>query len=332
LAGLILGIALRQRDVPVTIWEAGHYPRHRVCGEFICGRGMKVLNALNLIEPLSGNGARKATTTAFFAGRNGSPVLPLPEAALCLSRFTLDATLANEFRRRGGELQEGKRWTDSTTREGVVVATGRRAQTRPGAWHWFGLKAHARNVELAADLELHLTSNGYVGVCKLSEGVNVCGLFRRRRNAAQRSPREEMLVGPPGSALFARLENSEFVPDSFCAIGGLDLRPPHDLAPSECRIGDALTMIPPFTGNGMSMALEAAALATDPLEQWSLGQTAWAEACQRIASCCDEAFRRRLVWSNRLHTLMFFSLLHPPLIRTLARWPRAWDFLFSHTR
>ena len=35
LAGLTLGIGLRQRGVPVTISEAGDYPRHRVCGEFI---------------------------------------------------------------------------------------------------------------------------------------------------------------------------------------------------------------------------------------------------------------------------------------------------------
>jgi len=39
LAGLTLGIGLRQRGVPVTIWEAGKYPRHRVCGEFISGNG-----------------------------------------------------------------------------------------------------------------------------------------------------------------------------------------------------------------------------------------------------------------------------------------------------
>ena len=48
LAGLTLGIALRQRGVPVTIWEAGHYPRHRVCGEFICGRGRETLSVFRL--------------------------------------------------------------------------------------------------------------------------------------------------------------------------------------------------------------------------------------------------------------------------------------------
>ena len=46
LAGLSLGIGLRQNGVPVTIIEAGQYPRHRVCGEFISGRGLN-LNLAN---------------------------------------------------------------------------------------------------------------------------------------------------------------------------------------------------------------------------------------------------------------------------------------------
>ena len=37
LAGLSLAIALRRHGVDVTVYEAGNYPRHRVCGEFISG-------------------------------------------------------------------------------------------------------------------------------------------------------------------------------------------------------------------------------------------------------------------------------------------------------
>ena len=48
LAGLTLGIGLRQRQIPVAVWEAGNYPRHRVCGEFISGRGQQTLERLRL--------------------------------------------------------------------------------------------------------------------------------------------------------------------------------------------------------------------------------------------------------------------------------------------
>ena len=77
LAGLTLGIGLRQQGIPVTVWEAGHYPRHRVCGEFISGRGQDVLARLGLLESFSQAGAVCARTAAFYLGRRGSPVRPL---------------------------------------------------------------------------------------------------------------------------------------------------------------------------------------------------------------------------------------------------------------
>jgi 2-polyprenyl-6-methoxyphenol hydroxylase-like FAD-dependent oxidoreductase len=48
LAGLTLGIALRKREIPVTVFETGNYPRHRVCGEFISGRGLEILDIFGL--------------------------------------------------------------------------------------------------------------------------------------------------------------------------------------------------------------------------------------------------------------------------------------------
>jgi 2-polyprenyl-6-methoxyphenol hydroxylase-like FAD-dependent oxidoreductase len=66
LAGLTLGIGLRQRDVPVTLYEAGHYPRHRVCGEFISGRGQQSLVRLGLADWITRHGAVPARTDAFF--------------------------------------------------------------------------------------------------------------------------------------------------------------------------------------------------------------------------------------------------------------------------
>src|SRR5437763_651827 len=86
LAGLTLGIGLRQRSVPVVIWETGDYPRHRVCGEFISGRGQETLRRLGLLELVFAAGAQKAHTTAFFTPSNSFPIRSLPQPALCLSR------------------------------------------------------------------------------------------------------------------------------------------------------------------------------------------------------------------------------------------------------
>src|SRR6266852_4391729 len=90
LAGLTLGIGLRKQGVPVTVLEAGHYPRHRVCGEFISGRGQDVLERLGLRESFLEAGAILARTAAFFSGETQSPARPLLPPALCLSRFKMD--------------------------------------------------------------------------------------------------------------------------------------------------------------------------------------------------------------------------------------------------
>jgi 2-polyprenyl-6-methoxyphenol hydroxylase-like FAD-dependent oxidoreductase len=348
LAGLTLGIGLRQRGVPAALWEAGHYPRHRVCGEFICGRGQETLARLGLREWLERAGAVGADTAAFFSATQSTGPRPLPSRAICLSRFTLDATLAEKFRELGGELRVGQRWPavgvhasacpdrlePELQPEGVVRATGRRLQPEESGARWFGLKAHARNVPLTADLEMHVSPRGYVGLCRVNGGmVNVCGLFRRwDGESVGPQNRRELLRGPTGSPLHQRLASAEFDENSFCAVAGLSLRPYRAVARVDCCIGDAITMIPPVTGNGMSMAFESAELAIDPLGAWSRGEISWAETQSKIARRCDAAFARRLAWAKWLQRFVLTPSLQNMLVRFAARSDWFWRMAFEKTR
>ncbi len=333
LAGLTLGIGLRRENIPVTIWEAGKYPRHRVCGEFISGRGLETLARLGLMDAVRQAGARPATTAAFFSGRKTFPGHELPEPAWCLSRFALDALLAEKFRALGGELRCESRWTETTPAEGVVRAGGRRAQAVDEGWRWFGLKAHAKNVTLAADLEMHVGSGGYVGLCRLRDGgVNVCGLFRRRADERDLPQRwEERLRGGPGSVLRGRLAAAAWDEESFCAVAGLALRPRRATEGEDCCVGDALTMIPPVTGNGMSMAFESAEQALAPLTAYARGGLGWEAARRGIATACDAAFARRLRWASWLQRGLFAPPMGAALL-TAARWSGFWKLFFRLTR
>jgi len=332
LAGLALGIGLRQRGIPTVIWEAGGYPRHRVCGEFISGNGAAVLERLDLLKLLEDAGAIRVHTAAFYSGSNHSPVRNLPAAAIGLSRYSLDATLVHEFQRLGGELHAGTRRPENSFGEGTVRASGRRAQTTEYGWRWFGLKTHATNVDLAADLEMHVSADNYVGVNRINGGqVNVCGLFRGRPGQSGESG-FEFLRGKPGSLLHARLASACFDEHSFCSVAGLSLKPQRAADQSECCIGDAVTMIPPVTGNGMSMAFESAEIAIEPLSRYSRGEINWAEARESIARACDTAFAERLTWAHRLQWLMFSPVLRTPLGKTLLRSDTVWNFLFTKTR
>ncbi|MEI7533661.1 MAG: hypothetical protein WCK57_04775 [Verrucomicrobiae bacterium] len=333
LAGLTLGIALRQREIPVTIREAGNYPRHRVCGEFISGLGQASLARLGLRELLDSAGAQPAISAAFFTATRSAAPRPLPASAICLSRFALDAVLAKKFQSLGGDLVTGQRWREEDFAEGIVRATGRRVQAGQGGARWFGLKIHARNVPLTADLEMHLSSQGYIGLCKLADvEVNVCGLFRRSSGENLPANSRELLRGLPGSPLRERLAAAEFDDASFCAVAGLSLRPERAAARPEICVGDAITMIPPVTGNGMSMAFESAELAVAPLAAWSRGEISWAVARQQIARACDEQFSRRLRWARWLQRFMFMPALHVPMLTLAARSDRFWRMAFERTR
>ena len=332
LAGLTLAIALRKQEIPVTIFEAGNYPRHRVCGEFINGRGLDVLDALGLKQQLLDAGAVRAETAAFFLGKSGAPIRKLPRPALCLSRFIMDKLLADEFQRLGGELRAGERWQKNFG-EGVVRANGRRSQPVENGWRWFGLKVHVKNVSLAADLEMHVGKNGYVGLCRLFGGeVNVCGLFRRNDEMDLPQNGFESLRGDPGTALNERLARAEFDEGSFCSVAGLSLQPQRATGKSECCIGDALTMIPPVTGNGMSIAFESAHLAAGPLAAFSHGEISWPQAREIVAHSCDETFSRRLTWANWLQAVMFSPFWQNILFAFASRSDWFWRIAFERTR
>ena len=336
LAGLTLGIGLRQRSIPVTVYESGDYPRHRVCGEFVSGRGQMVLRRLGLLPELEKAGAVYARTAMFISETARSPVRELSSPALCLSRFKMDALLAGIFHQLGGQLHVRSRCGTDPCAEGVVSATGRRLQPSQNESRWFGVKAHVASnssVDLEADLEMHRMADGYVGVNRINDGqVNVCGLFRAGTDKHRPESKVEWLMGRTGSPLRERLKNAPFEPESFCSVAGILLKPRRASASNECRIGDALTMTPPVTGNGMSMAFESAEIALGPVAAYSGGQISWLEARRQIACQCNAVFSRRLAWARLLQWMMVAPAVQVSLGKYLLRSAWLWGFLFAKTR
>ena len=146
----------------MNLFEAGTYPRHRVCGEYLSGRGPELLGSLVSPEKLLASGARRSLDLRMYRGADSLPSRPLPQPALCLSRHRLDALLAREFSSHGGQLHLQSR-RPAEKAEGRVLATGRRPAVQEQGWRWIGIKAHAWDVSIDSGLEMHLTPHGYVG-------------------------------------------------------------------------------------------------------------------------------------------------------------------------
>jgi menaquinone-9 beta-reductase len=314
LAGLALGLALRRAGVPVVVFEAGDYPRHRVCGEFITGLGSATIARLEL-GPFLADALPHREVAWFIAGKTAR-VQKLPSPALGLSRHALDARLAKAFVAAGGELRAPHRVVDLAPRAGRVFATGRRRGNSP----WIGLKLHVRDLDLVRDLELHLGNQTYVGLSLVEDGcVNVCGLFRRRALAGKGVELILAYLRAAGlSELAARVAAATPEAASFCAVAAVtfDRRVP---AADRVALGDACAMIPPFTGNGMAMAFQSAEIALDPLLRYARGATNWAETCRLIHTALRRRFRLRLASAGALHSF----LLHSSRQRVLGALSRA---------
>jgi len=307
LAGLSLGFALRRSGVETRIIEAGHYPRHRVCGEFITGLDDATVESLGIGPALAGAGSHRHVTF-FLRGRAvGRHALPSPARAI--SRYHLDARLAELFTEAGGHLSTGQRVAAATLEPGWVQTTGRnRTEDSP----WMGLKLHARNFAPSDELELHLGDGAYVGLSSVEDGwINVCGLFRRRPGL--RFGREDALsswlVASGLGDLATRLGAAEIRPGSRSAVAGFGFDR-HLREPEGLQIGDASAMIPPFTGNGMAMAFVGASIALDPLVAWARGGPSWSETTGTIHRALRREFNRRLVCA---------ASLHPFLLRTAGQ-------------
>ena len=299
LAGLSLAAGLRLRGVPVAVHEAGRYPRHRVCGEFISGVEGATLERLGIADDLAD--ARFHRSVAWF--REGRLIHEdqLPSPALGISRHRLDLRLRDRVLAAGGQVHEGSR-QPREARPGQVWAAGR----IPRRGRWIGLKCHFHGLDMAADLEMHLGANGYAGLAGIEDGrVNVCGLFHvdRGRHAPGPELLLDYLAAGGQEGLVRRLRAALADDASFSAVAGFELgRQPVDDA--LCAIGDAESMIPPFTGNGMSMAFQSAEVALEPLVRWSRGESDWESCTATIRHGLQRRFRRRLFAASAFHPVL----------------------------
>jgi flavin-dependent dehydrogenase len=301
LAGLSLGIALRKAGVATEIFEAGDYPRHKVCGEFVTGLGEATIEKLGIGPAFAGAGSHSAVTWFLRGQAVGRQILPSPARAV--SRFALDARLAGLFIAEGGKLVTRTRVRPPTDECGWVDAGGRKPS---GSSPWMGLKLHARNLTTADGLELHLGDGAYVGLSSVEDGwINVCGLFRRRPGL-RFDPDQAMSAHLRESGLHSlaeRLAAAEIRPGSIGAVAGLAFTRRIALDDG-VFLGDACAMIPPFTGDGMAMAFTSAALALDPLAAWARNEQSWDTAARNIREALRREFRLRLNSAALLHSFL----------------------------
>jgi len=288
LAGSMVAIRLAAAGRQVTLLEKESAAKHKVCGEFLSPEAVGYLNQVE-INPLD----LGAATIRFVRLSSKQKVVEtaLPFTALSLSRFTLDEALLSCAEERGCKVQRGSfveqlniednlwsariRGGDSVRAHAVFLANGKhdirgweRAPIDQGDLVAFKLHWQLDPVQterLREFIELFLFPRGYGGLSLVERDVaNLCLVVRKaelRRIGGWRELLPSIL--DDNRHLKQRLQGAKTLWNRPLAISSI---PYGHLAGQPFGlwcVGDQAAVIPSFTGDGMSIALHSAALATE---------------------------------------------------------------------
>lgn len=309
-AGAAAAIAALQMGCPAKILEKSRFPRHKVCGEFLSPEAIPLLERAGIRFPE----AAKVRRISLCFPRSGKS-FSLPEPAIGISRYSLDAALIGRAETLGAEVA-----TDGP--EPKIVAHGRRSRSTRGG-RLFGFKAHFAGPANDA-CELYFFESGYVGVSPVEQGMtNVCGVLPEEFLRSVDFEIDTALAS--FRPLMERLAPLTRVFD-WLTVAPLVFEQKKDVPPETYLAGDALSFVDPFTGSGMLCALASgwmageAAVQGEPVARY----LARCEASFLRAFRCSSFFRQVLAtqWAEQLAPFLPGSLLYR-LTRPSIAWPSA---------
>ena len=105
LAGLALSIQLAKRGHKIILFEKESFPFHKVCGEYISMESWNFLTALGV--PLAAMQLPLINNLLLTAPNGTALKTKLPLGGFGISRYLLDATLADLAKRNGVVLLQG---------------------------------------------------------------------------------------------------------------------------------------------------------------------------------------------------------------------------------
>jgi flavin-dependent dehydrogenase len=355
--GATAAISLAGRGARVLLVEAGAFPRHKVCGEFLSPESRAVLARVGVLEEIVRADAQEITRAQIVAPGGRILSIALPSPGLALSRFRLDellwwraqsaGVLCVSNQRVKSIAREGEEFLivtgDETCRaKAALDATGRARLTHHFSdWplssaRFMGFKAHFHNVQIETNLvELHFQRDVYCGIVRIEGGAcNVCLLMRcDERDAKQNAPQrvwEKVLAQCP--ALRARLCDAERTTQWLATANvRFAARVPTDES-GVLRLGDAAGYIHPLTGDGMAMAARSGELAAAIVGAQLRGSLSTRDVARLYQAAWHREFGVRLRWGDVLGKILLSPRSASLLLNVLTRMSPGAEMLLRATR
>ena len=346
-AGSAGAITAARAGARVALFESRHYPRHKVCGEFVSAEALDVLSDLlaqpaaihSLLDP-----APILNRTRLWVGKRRLEA-PVSPAGRSIPRYELDAALWRAAQSAGvichndcevSSIQgdgpfELRTAAQAVNARALIVAAGRWSQfiadrTLPPGPKWIGLKAHFREAHPSLTTDLYFFDHGYCGVQPVSsEAVNACAMVRSDRVSSL----EEVFRLHP--ALHERALNWVAL-TAPVSTAPLVYRSPRPVRGNIVFVGDAAAFIDPFVGDGISIALRSGPAAAQCLRGFLAAEASLEDSVAAYEREYSRQFAPLLAAAARVRGLLSLQGLAQVAAFELLRLPGVLPYIIRKTR
>lgn len=344
LAGLTSALHLSRFKIKVTLIEKNSYPRHKVCGEYLSNEVLPYLKSLGF-DPFD-FGAKKIDRFELSAVKGKAVSVKLPLGGFSLSRYTLDRAMLDQAMSMGVNFVndtvldvkfENDRFhvklKDTGKLEGtfVIGSFGKRSNLDQKLKRRFlnskapylAVKEHY-SVDYPENLVgLYHFYGGYCGVSKIENNlVNICYItqydeFKKYKNIND----FKVKVLCKNKALDAIFKEASSTFEKPLSISQISFASKPVVEQHMLMCGDSAGMIHPLCGNGMSMAILGAKMASELIIQYVEERLSRNQVEDMYRKQWNRAFGLRIATGRLLASLFTMKSMALYVISSVKNFP-----------
>jgi len=345
LAGLSSAIHLSKHNFKVLVLEKNDYPKHKVCGEYISNEVLPYLNYLGI--DVFKLGAKKINKFTLSTSKGKLIKANLPLGGFGISRYCLDHELSKKATASNAKIKTASvekiefennlfLVTTKSNREFrskiVIGAYGKRSTldvtlNRPFIKNkspFLAVKTHVKGNFPEDVVALHNFKGGYCGISKVeSDAINVCYItdytsFKLYKNSNEFQKK----VMSNNKYLKAIFESTNSIFEAPLTISQVSFSTKNPVEHHIIMCGDTAGMIHPLCGNGMSMAIRSAQIASKAIINYLQGKMESREALEKYyTKAWNTEFKKRLKMGHIVANVFSKNALSEVLIFGLKLFP-----------
>ena len=355
LAGLCNAIHLSKFGTKVLLIEKNEYPKHKVCGEYISNEVLPYLNFLE-INPFD-FGAVKIDNFELSTTKNKRIEAKLPLGGFGISRFQLDFVLSEKAKKNGVDILQDA-VVNTLFNEDLFLVTTKNNNTFStkiciGSFGkrslldikmdrdfiqkkapYLGVKIHVKGNFPENLVALHNFKGGYCGVSKVeNNAINLCYItsyaaFKKHKNI---NDFQENIVFK-NKFLKQIFKQTTTIFEKPLSISQISFETKKPVENHMIMCGDSAGMIHPLCGNGMSMAIQSAQIASKLILNYLKGtQTTRHQLEKSYIRQWNKQFKWRLKAGHFIALLFRKDKIAAMLLQLIKKFPSLLPIIIKQT-